>query len=111
MKVNKIETYTCDVCGKTYNDKAAALKCEEECKRQKNLKLEQDARLTKIQAAFKQLADDIVSYTNDYNEYPVLSATVNLPDSFTIDKQEPEYKNKRSSHYYNFNDFLDHFMF
>lgn len=111
MKVNKIETYTCDICGKTYNDKAAALKCEEECKRQKNLKLEQDARLTKIQAAFKQLADDIVNYTNDYNEYPVLSATVNLPDSFTINKQEPESKNKRSSRYCNFNDFLDHFMF
>lgn len=111
MKVNKIETYTCDVCGKTYNDKAAALKCEEECKRQKNLKLEQDARLTKIQAAFKQLADDIVNYTNDYNEYPVLSATVNLPDNFIINKQEPESKNKRSSHFCNFNDFLDHFMF
>lgn len=107
MKVNKIETYTCDVCGKTYNDKAAALKCEEDCKRQKNLKLEQDARLTKIQAAFKQLADDIVNYTTDYNEYPVLGATVNLPDITDIDKS----KHKRSSRYDSLNDFLNHFMF
>ena len=111
MKVNKIETYTCDICGKTYNDKAAALKCEEDCKRQKNLKLEKDARLTKIQAAFKQLADDIVNYTTDYNEYPVLSATVNLPDITDIDKQEPESKHKRSSRYDSLNDFLNHFMF
>lgn len=105
MKVNKIETYTCDVCGKTYNDKVAALKCEEDCKRQKNLKLEKDARLTKIQAAFKQLADDIVNYTTDYNEYPVLGATVNLPDITNIDKH------KRSSRYDSLNDFLNHFMF
>lgn len=111
MKVNKIETYTCDVCGKTYNDKAAALRCEEDCKRQKNLKLEKDARLTKIQAAFKQLADDIVNYTTDYNEYPVLGVTVNLPDITDSDKQEPESKHKRPSRYDSLNDFLNHFMF
>lgn len=71
--------YVCSDCGKSYDNEAKALACEEahasERKRKEKLQAEKEARLEAIRAQYKKLLADIRKFNEDYAEPAMISYT------------------------------------
>lgn len=71
--------YVCSDCGKSYDNEAKALACEEahasERKRKEKLQAEKEARLEAIRAQYKKLLSDIRKFNEDYAEPATMSYT------------------------------------
>lgn len=71
--------YVCSDCGKSYDNEAKALACEEahasERKRKEKLQAEKEARLEAIRAQYEKLLSDIRKFNEDYAEPATMSYT------------------------------------
>lgn len=71
--------YVCSDCGKSYDNEAKALACEEahasERKRKEKLQAEKKARLETIRAQYDKLLEDIRKFNEDYAEPATMSYT------------------------------------
>lgn len=71
--------YVCSDCGKSYDNEAKALACEEahasERKRKEKLQAEKEARLEAIRAQYEKLLADIRKFNEDYAEPATISYT------------------------------------
>lgn len=72
MKINKIENYTCEYCGKTYSEKEQAMQCEDRCKKKVLLEEEHSARKNEIENDFEKLSNKLAEYIKDYGDIPVV---------------------------------------
>lgn len=71
--------YVCSDCGKSYDNEAKALACEEahasERQRKEKLQAEKEARLEAIRAQYEKLLADIRKFNEDYAEPATISYT------------------------------------
>lgn len=71
--------YVCSNCGKSYDNEAKALACEEahasERKRKEKLQAEKKARLEAIRVQYEKLLEDIRKFNEDYAEPATMSYT------------------------------------
>ena len=94
MKINKIENYTCEYCGKTYSEKEQAMQCEGKCKKKILLEEEHSARKKEIENDFEKLSNKLAEYIKDYGDIPEIKV------KRTVGKSLAEFLDDFSSFYF-----------
>lgn len=99
-------TYTCAICGKTYDKIADRAQCEMDCAaaKERREKVEEEKRLRtekvmlekKIEAKFNEAEQLIETYWERYNKLPNISYFNNI--AFCVDSPETTNKEKKEVH-------------
>lgn len=81
MKTSTITKYTCDYCGRVYDDMAKASECEKRCASIAANNKKKESRKNEINAMVDNLTKALQKYYDDYSEFPKISIKVNKTPS------------------------------
>lgn len=77
MKTTTITTYTCDYCGRVYDDMAKASECEKRCASVAANNKKKESRNNEIDIMVNNVTNALQKYYDDYGEFPKISFKVN----------------------------------